>query len=400
MIEVNQAIASVLAYQLPARTVTVPLEKSLFRVLAEDIFADLDQPPFHRVAMDGIAINKKLLATTSTFKILKSISAGSEIANLPSGAVCFEIMTGAVLPVNADMVIRYEDLQISEGEAKIVVDLQKLTSNYHVQGSDYQKGDKVLAINTTIKSTTTAILASVGKTMVPVYDLPKVAILSTGDELVEIGSHPGPHQIRWSNGISLKQELSAHGFTDVSLFKVNDNESDMKKIMVELLASSDILLITGGVSAGKYDFVPKLLKECQVDEIFHKVAQRPGKPLWFGKTASDVFIFGLPGNPVSCLINLRKFVIPFIQQSIPGETRNQPQAFLSSEVKFNNKLMTYYSLVKIKNHQGRMLASPLPGNGSGDFFQLRDSDGFIELKPQDAPFVEGFLGEIYLWGNV
>lgn len=399
MIEVYQATARVLAYQLPARTVTVPLEKSLSRILAEDVYADMDQPPFHRVAMDGIAINKMQLATTKKFKILKTISAGSEISELPAGAVCFEIMTGAVLPVNADMVIRYEDLRISEGEAEILVDTQKLTSNFHVKGSDYRKGDNVLTKDSVIRSTTTAILASVGKTMVLVYDLPKVAILSTGDELVEIGTEPKPHQIRWSNGISLKQELCAHGFTDVSLFKVNDNESDMKKMMVELLASKDVLLLTGGVSAGKYDFVPKLLNECQVEEIFHKVAQRPGKPLWFGKTASEVFVFGLPGNPVSCLINLRKFVIPFIQQSIPGVHSHQQEAFLSSEVKFSNKLMTYYSLVKIKNHQGKMLASPLSGNGSGDFFQLRDSDGFIELKPQDAPFLEGFLGKVYLWGN-
>lgn len=399
MIEVCQATARVLAYELPMRTVTVPLEKSLSRILAEDVCSDMDQPPFHRVAMDGIAINKKQLAETNKFKILKTISAGSESSELPDGAVCFEIMTGAVLPVNADMVIRYEDLQISGGEALIVADMNKLTSNFHVKGSDYQKGDKVLAKNTVIKSTTTAILASVGKTMVNVYDLPKVAILSTGDELVDIGVEPRPHQIRWSNGISLKQELCAHGFTDVSLFKVSDNESEMKKMMVDLLASKDILLLTGGVSAGKYDFVPKLLKECQVEEIFHKVAQRPGKPLWFGKTALDVFVFGLPGNPVSCLINLRRFVIPFIQHSIPGNAPVQHQACLNSEVKFNIKTMTYYCLIKINNHQGKMFATPLSGNGSGDFFQLRDSDGFIELKPQDAPFAEGFLGDVFLWGN-
>lgn len=394
MITAQEALSSVLSCKLHARIVTVPLSESLSRILAEDIFADLDQPPFNRVAMDGIAINKLLLATTKKFKILKTISAGSAITELPDGAVCLEIMTGAVLPHNADLVIRYEDLKICDGIAEVMVDDKNLSSNFHVQGSDYCKGDKVLSRETFIKSTTTAILASVGCTQVRVYDLPRVALLSTGDELVEIGVEPKPHQIRWSNGISLRQELFAHGFTDVSLHKVMDNESEIKNLMKELLATKDVLLLTGGVSAGKYDFVPKLLKECKVQEIFHKVAQRPGKPLWFGKMESNVFVFGLPGNPVSCLVNLRKYVIPFLQ----GSPMNQPKAFLSEDVSFNKKF-TYFCPVKIKNEEGRLIAYPLTGNGSGDFFQLRNTDGFIELNPQDGPFKAGFLGEVYLWGN-
>ncbi len=398
MINANEALSSVLSYKIPTRIVTVPLGESLSRILAEDIFADIDQPPFHRVAMDGIVINKKFLATTKKFKILKTISAGSEIAELPDGEICFEIMTGAVLPLNADMVIRYEDLKICDGEAEIMVDEQNLSSNFHVKGSDYRKGDKVLSSETIIKSTTTAILASVGCSKVKVYDLPRVAVLSTGDELVEIGTEPKPHQIRWSNGISLRQELFSHGFTDVSLHKVIDNENEIKKLMLELLATKDVLLLTGGVSAGKYDFVPKLLKECKVQEIFHKVAQRPGKPLWFGKMDSNVFVFGLPGNPVSCLVNLRKYVIPFLQHSNSGRTIHCHKAFLGEDVNFNKKF-TYFCPVKIKNEEGRIIAYPLLGNGSGDFFQLRDTDGFIELNPQEAPFKQGHVGEVYLWGN-
>ena len=196
----------------------------------------------------------------------------------------------------------------------------------------------------------------------------------------------------------MQQELLSHGFTDVSLNRVGDNENDMKKIMSELLLSKDVLILTGGVSAGKYDFVPKVLKECQVMEIFHQVAQRPGKPLWFGKTETDTFVFGLPGNPVSCLVNLRKFVVPLLQKSVQGTIKNQPKAFLTAGVKFSANL-TYYCPVKIRNEEGKLLAEPLSGNGSGDFFHLRDADGFIELRPQDAPFKEGFLGEVYLWGK-
>jgi molybdopterin molybdotransferase len=398
VIDAKEALARVLFYQLNAKIVTVPLEESLSRILAEEVFADIDQPPFHRVTMDGIAINKNQLLTTKKFKILKTISAGTEGSELPVGEVCFEIMTGAVLPLNADLVIRYEDLKIADGVAEIIVDLQSLNSNFHDQGSDYPKGALLLSAGTSIKSTIITILASAGKTHVKVFAIPKVAILSTGDELVEIGTNPKPHQIRWSNGISLQQELLSHGFSEVSLHRVGDNENDMQKMMSELLTSKDILLLTGGVSAGKYDFVPKVLKECQVMEIFHQVAQRPGKPLWFGKTAVDAFVFGLPGNPVSCLVNLRKFVVPFLQKSVHGNAKNQPKAFLTADVKFGANL-TYYCPVKIKNEEGKLLAEPISGNGSGDFFHLRDADGFIELRPQDAPFKEGFLGEVYLWGK-
>lgn len=396
MISSLQAQTTVLSYQIQRRVVTVPIENSLSRILAEDVLADIDQPPFHRVSMDGIAIRKEFLHSSKKFRILGTVSAGSSISTLPPGNVCFEIMTGAVLPINADLVVRYEDLKISQGEAEVCCGGEKLADNFHHRGNDYRKGDKVLSSGERIKSTTTAILASVGKSMVKVFDLPKIAILSTGDELVDIEAIPMPHQIRWSNGISLKQQLLAFNFTQVTLHRVGDDEGEMKQLMQELLKSNDVLLLTGGVSAGKFDFVPKLLKECQVQEIFHRVAQRPGKPLWFGKTESNVFVFGLPGNPVSCLVNLRKFVIPFLEGSRTGHVQEVEKAYLSEEVKFNQKL-TYYCQVRITNHEGKITATPLSGNGSGDFFQLRDSDGFMELRPEEGPFNKNFLGEIYLW---
>ena len=227
--------------------------------------------------------------------------------------------------------------------------------------------------------------------------LPKITIISTGDELVDINQFPSPSEIRWSNGISLQQELKAFGFNDVTIHKVKDHEDEIRKIMQEKLEGSDVLLLTGGVSAGKYDFVPKLLKECEVKEVFHKVAQRPGKPLWFGETARGTLVFGLPGNPVSCLVNLRKFVVPFLQYNGTRKSPFLPKAVLSEEVKFN-KNFTYYCLVKTEYKEGKMIATPIRGNGSGDYYQLRDSDGFIELRPDEAPFVPGHESDVYLWG--
>jgi molybdopterin molybdotransferase len=398
VITARDAFTAIMSRRLPTNSVTVDLSEALGRTLAQDVFADLDQPPFNRVAMDGIAIHSSLLKTTTTFKLLQTIPAGSVSPSLPDGPVCFEIMTGAVLPTGSDMVIRYEDLKIVDGKAHVQVPEDKLTSNFHPQGSDYKKGDKVLSSGMKIKSTTTAILASVGHSRVQVLSLPKIAILSTGDELVDIDQYPSPEQIRWSNGISLQQELKAFDFTDVTIHKVNDSEDEIRKIMQEKLATCDVLLLTGGVSAGKFDFVPKLLKECEVKEVFHKVSQRPGKPLWFGETDRGTLVFGLPGNPVSCLVNLRKYVVPFLQYNETGKYPSLPKAILIEEVKFNQNF-TYYCLVKIDNKDGKMIATPIKGNGSGDLYQLRDSDGFIELRSEEAPFMAGRESEVYLWGN-
>ncbi len=398
MITSDEALAAILSCRLRQRTEYVKLDFSLGRNLAEDIFADADQPPFHRVTMDGVAINSSLLKTTKTFKILGTVAAGAHSPELPSGAVAFEIMTGAPLPAGSDMVIRYEDLKITGDEANLIADEKTLSSNFHPQGSDYLAGAKVLNAGTRIRSTVTSILASVGCSEVPVQSTPKIAILSTGDELVHVHETPSLSEIRWSNGLSLKHELAAHGYNDVLIFKLKDDEGKISGKMRELLTSCDVLLLTGGVSAGKFDFVPQLLKECGVTEVFHKVSQRPGKPLWFGKTNDEKLVFGLPGNPVSCLINLRKFIIPCLEHSLSGMIRPVPEARLSEEVKFNNN-MTYYCLVKIYHEGTQTFATPLKGNGSGDFFQLRDSDGFMELRPGDAPFKEGFTGKVYLWGQ-
>lgn len=398
LITSDEALAAVLSRRLPIKIEYVNLELSLGRILADDVFADLDQPPFNRVAMDGVAINSSNLKTTALFKILKTIAAGAESPALPSGPVCYEIMTGAVLPPGSDMVIRYEDLEIKGDEARVTVNTENLPANFHPQGNDYKAGNKVLTKGTRIRSTTTAILASVGYSKVPVLSSPKLGIISTGDELVHVHEKPSPSEIRWSNGISLKHELESFGYRDVTIIKLPDSENEIRDKMKEVIAQADVLLLTGGVSAGKFDFIPKLLKECGVKEVFHNVSQRPGKPLWFGETAEGKLVFGLPGNPVSCLVNLRKFVIPNLELSLGGKLPLVPEAILTEEVKFNKNL-TYYCPVKIFQEGTQLFATPIKGNGSGDFFQLRDSDGFMELRPTDAPFTQGFKGKVYQWGK-
>lgn len=395
MISAQEAFRLVLARRTPLRAENIFLVNSLGKVLAEDIFSDLDQPPFHRVSMDGIAVRRSDLERNCRLKVLGIVAAGASPGSLPEGKVCFEIMTGAALPCGADFIVRYEDLKIDNGYAQLVTSPEGLDAHIHPQGSDYKKGDRILAEGTTIRSTQSAILASVGRTMVKVYTCPLVGILSTGDELVEIEAKPGPHQIRWSNGICLMHELHSFGITNVSIHKVADDEALIREKIKELLNCCDLLLLTGGVSAGKFDYVPKILKECGVTEVFHKVAQRPGLPLWFGTRGTSKLVLGLPGNPVSCLVNLRKYVVPLV---LPKEHLPR-RAVLGADVNFNKDL-AYYCPVKVQDENGTLVARPLSGNGSGDFFQLRDSDGFIELCPQSAPFKKGQAFDLYLWGEV
>jgi molybdopterin molybdotransferase len=397
MISSQEAVSKILSRRLIMSVEEIDLKYSCGRILAEDVFADIDQPPFDRVAMDGIAINQSRLKHSKAFKIVGIVSAGESSSRLPSGDVCLEIMTGAALPDGADMVIPYECIELEKGFAVIKVDQKHLSSNIHPKGNDYRRGDKVLEKGSVIKAPIAALLASVGKGRVMVQSLPKVRIISTGDELVDIDTKPEPFQIRWSNGMSLFHELVSHGNCEAIILKVRDNEEEIRSAILDALKQSDVLLFTGGVSAGKFDFVPKLLKECHVNQVFHKVAQRPGKPLWFGETDEGKFVFGLPGNPVSCLVNLRRFVIPFLDQA-EGVPLTVLKARLSKEVKIEHSLTSYLP-IKIQHAEGMLVAHPLKGNGSGDFFQLRDSDGFMELIPQEGSFASGHLAEIFIWGK-
>lgn len=393
MITVTEATQLVGQLQFTPRVIEISIHESLNFILAEDIIADLDQPPFNRVAMDGIAIQSKNLGEKAEFEITDILPAGSPSLTLKDGMYAIEVMTGAVLPNNSNLVVRYEDLEIKDNKAKLKVH-SNLSSNVQSRGSDYKKGDIVVYKNTTINPAVISVLASAGKEKVKIYDGPRICILSTGDELVDIGEFPQEHQIRWSNGITLKSLLQKYNFNKVDLVKLKDDVTLLKNEIKNKLSDYDILILTGGVSAGKFDFIPSLLKQNGVKEIFHKVAQRPGKPLWFGTFENRCHVFGLPGNPVSCLMNLRKYVIPWLS--------NQSTSYdikLNHEI-FFNKPLTFFCPVKIKMDQAQFFAEQIKGNGSGDFFHLIESDGFVELENSKGPFLKNQIVRFYPWGNL
>ena len=362
-------------------TESVPFDKALSRILAETIVADRDFPPFDRVAMDGIAINFDALADGKTaFTVLGTQRAGEPAQPLPDPVACLEVMTGAMLPTGANTVIRYEDIMITNGTATLV-DPTNVQQGQHVhkQGTDRQPLDVLLSAGVQLRPVELAVVASVGQTSVSVRRRPRVAVISTGDELVDIDKTPLPHQIRQSNAYLLQAALHDLGL-DATVHQFPDDMNAITLGISGLLASHEVLISTGGVSAGKADFIPDVLTGLGIRCHFHKIEQRPGKPLWFGSSAgNDRVVFALPGNPVSTTMCFYRYVRPYLQR-VMGAPADPPLFVqLAQPVTFKPEL-TYFTPARIEaSADGQLLAHPLPGSGSADFTNLTAADAFVEL---------------------
>jgi len=364
----------------------ISLLKSVNRVLAENIISDRDFPPFDRVTMDGIAIAfDNYEKGIRNFTIEGIQAAGVPQQKLITASGCIEVMTGAMLPAGTDTIIRYEDLKISDKHAEILSATIRKGDNVHKQGNDFKKNSPLISKGSIISSAEIPLIASVGKSAVAVCTLPRTAIISTGDELVNIDEIPKPHQIRKSNVYALATGLTRFGI-EAQLFHLEDNEVSIKKNLQTILPGNDLIILSGGVSKGKFDFIPATLESLGIKKHFHLVKQRPGKPMWFG-TGENKTVFALPGNPVSTFMCFYQYIEPWLLKSL-GATFSPTKAILGSDFTFNLPL-TYFLQVKIKNEEGRFLAAPIPGGGSGDFVNLRDADGFLELPEGQINFKKG-----------
>ena len=365
----------------------IPFLEAVGRVLKEDIVADRDFPPFNRVAMDGIAINHRFFEHgIRDFKIEGIQAAGSPQQTLDNAANCYEVMTGAVLPNNTDTVIRYEDVDINTLVATITIDEIKEGQNIHTQGSDKSEGTILIKKNTIISAAEIGVLATVGKVTVKVAKQPKVMIVSTGDELVDVNENPLEHQIRRSNVYTLVSLLN-----DLKIPAKTAHIADEKQILKENIASFlqeyDVLLFSGAVSKGKFDFLPEVLDELGVKKLFHKVLQRPGKPFWFG-TTDNCNVFAFPGNPVSTFVNCMVYFYQWYKKSV-GVSSEEKTAILVKDVTFKPNLSCFLQ-VKLTSENGQVYATPIEGNGSGDLASLVDADGFIKLpRTEEIAFKKG-----------
>lgn len=397
MITVEQATQIILENARPSKAEKVDLMQSNGRILREDIVADRDFPPFDRVTMDGIAIAfSSFESGQRSFHIESIQAAGASPLTLKNKKNCIEVMTGAVLPVGTDAVIRYEDLSIVDGVATIMVEYLGFRQNIHHKGIDRKKDEVILMSGHKISPAEIGTLATVGKTEVWVSALPKTAIVSTGDELVEVGDMPLPHQIRRSNVFSVAAILRGQCAIDADLFHFPDDEKAIADGLEDILDDYELVILSGAVSEGKYDFVPKVLEDLYVEKLFHKIAQRPGKPFWFGRR-DDVVIFALPGNPVSAFMCACRYVVPYVKQQLCDSLELfESSAALTADVIFKPDL-TYFLPVKIKNTEGKLWATPIEGHGSGDLANLNDADGFLELPSDRALFKAKEVFPLFLY---
>jgi molybdopterin molybdotransferase len=406
MISVANALQTVLNTTQDYGVEEIPFLKSVGRILKEAIFADRDFPPFNRVAMDGIAIDFHQFKNGQRAFLIEGIqAAGSVQITLQNSKNCIEVMTGAVLPNHTDTVIRYEDVGVENGIATITIDAINNGQNSHSKGKDGKSGDLLIPKNTRISAAEIGVLATVGKSVVKVAKQPKVMIVSTGDELVGVDEIPRAHQIRRSNVFTLVSLLEKLNIASETAH-ITDNKPILKSKIESYLQAYDVLLFSGAVSKGKYDFLPEVFEELGVEKLFHKVTQRPGKPFWFGRAASlrlseqhvyqnenkQTIVFGFPGNPISTFVNCLAYFYPWYYQSVGLEIEEET-AILGEDVNFRPNL-TYFLQVKLENKKGCIVALPILGNGSGDLASLVKTAAFIQLPEDKLVFKKGEVFKI------
>ena len=355
----------------------IRIEDAEGRTLAETIKADRDFPPFDRVAMDGIAVSFQAVEEGwEGFRVEGLQPAGKPRLTLKNDKNCIEVMTGAMLPIGCDTVIRYEDVTVVHDIAKLKVKNINRGQCIHPRAQDAKRGDIILSPGTRLSAGEIALLAAVGRLETDVYRFPKTAIISTGDELVDIHDSPLPHQIRRSNSYALSAALNSMG-CNPDLFHLKDDRNAMERELGKLFGKYEVIILSGGVSKGKFDLVPAVLQSLGVNTIFHEVSQKPGKPMFFGTTAKQV-IFGLPGNPVSSFLCFYRYIQPWLS-TMMLHPQPSASAVLAEPFEVKAKDLTYFLQVKVRMEEGRLLAMPIPGGGSGDFANLKEVDGFLEI---------------------
>lgn len=394
MVTVEQAEKIVLAEAKDYGTEELYFENVLGRVLAQDIKADRELPPYDRVTMDGIAIRfESFEKGNRSFKIIGTQAAGETPIGINNNDECVEIMTGAALPSTTDTIIRYEDLDIKDGVATVTTDAVIKNQSIHFKGKDKKQHEVVVKANQIVSPAVIQMAAAVGKEKLLVKKLPKVVIISSGDELVEVNETPTPYQIRKSNNYTIKAALQQYKI-NADMIHIPDNAEVTKREIEKSLKQYDVIILTGGVSEGKFDYIPKALDECGVKKLFHKVQQRPGKPFWFGKHDNGVLVYAFPGNPVSTFMCLHRYFFLWLEHSL-NIVKQPMYAVLDRDFVFKPALKYFLQVKLYIDKKGTLLANPIEGNGSGDFANLVGTDAFMELPLERNNFTKGEVFRIW-----
>jgi len=398
MTEVSEAEAAINERMPRWPAEPLPIAAVVARILAERIGAERDHPPFDRVTMDGIAIRHEDWARgLRRFEIAATQAAGMPPLVCEPGR-CIEIMTGAMLPDGADTIVPVERLTVAEGAATIAADATVTARQFiHFAGSDRRAGDTLLEPGTRLGPAEVAVLASAGRADVTVAALPGVAVISTGDELVDVGEPVEPYQIRSSDDLAVAASLEGPRLARVTRARLRDDPERILATIRELHGTHDALILSGGVSMGQFDFVPGVLEALGCELVFHRINQKPGRPMWFGLSRDAKPVFALPGNPVSTLLCMTRYVLPAFRLAAGLAPPVTEWACLSEDVAAPRG-MTYFVPVALSwSETGVELAAPRPTNTSGDFATLAGTDGFLELPAGPPTHPRGTVARLYRW---
>lgn len=387
-----------------------PLASAQGRTLRSPIIADRDGPPFQRATLDGVCFRfAEWLEGRRDFDVSGMQAAGAEPVDTPPANACLEIMTGAPLPDGCDVVVGVEDFVRDGGRVRIRDGLVlKVGHGVHAQGSDFRQGSVLLEPGCRLTGREIAIAASCGYATVEVTVEPRIAVLTTGDELVDVDEVPKRHQIRRSNDLALKALLQANGFSKIELNHLPDNAQAISWNLERLLQQADVILITGGVSKGRFDHLPAVLEELGVTKHFHGVAQRPGKPMFFGTFSRPgdflhpedtrvVAVFALPGNPVSAFACAHRYVQPALARMCGQRSAPTEYVRLAEPTAAHPALTLFMPACRTSRQDGSTIATLHPTNTSGDFASIATTDGFVEIPAGSGPLAAGACVRYQAW---
>lgn len=398
MLSPAEAESAISANVRPLPSEDRPLERLAGAVLHEAVHATRDQPPFDRVTMDGVAFAASAhRAGTRNFRIAATQAAGAPPVGLEDPNDCIEVMTGAILPKGCDCVVPIEKITVREGYAHVPDEVAPVSgANVHARGIDCRAGSLLLAPGTLLGPAEIAVIASSGRARVKVSREPRIVVITTGNELVEPGEPVAQWQIYRSNAYAVLAALKNRGFERLTHDHLADDVEALRTALSRHLDEQDVLIMSGGVSMGRYDYVPQVLDELGVRTIFHKISQRPGKPMWFGVHPNGTAVYALPGNPVSASVCLARYVYRGLDAA-RGRTPPEPQIVALSEDFEVKPALTYFLPVALAADRGTFSAQPRPTQGSGDFTSLLRTDGFVELPPGPRVVTRSTPVNFYPW---
>jgi len=403
MLDVETAQRKVLATVRPFHPELLPLSHADGLALTTSIVSSVDSPPFDKAMMDGFAVCADEVATgRAKLRVVERIMAGMVPTRRIERGEAAQIMTGAPLPEGANAVVKVEETRQEGDWVEISSDSVQAGTNVIWRAMVLKAGEQVLAAGTTLRPPQLAALAELGESQVSVRRRPRVAILATGDELVPYDQTPGPGQIRNSNELMLTAQVRGAGGQPLPLGIARDQEAELAaKIRQGLQA--DVLVLSGGVSAGQLDLVPKMLAAAGVKEVFHKVEMKPGKPIWFGELAASAggqprYVFGLPGNPVSSLVCFELFVRTAIRKLMGMSPPVCPaiRAKLEGEYRSRNDRPTFHP-AQLRHTEEGPRAKVVAWQGSSDLRATVEANAMIHFPAGERHYNPGETVEVFSW---